>query len=114
MKLDVRGPGTAGLVAALLAASCCILPIALILAGVANAGLMMTTMRYEWITLPLGVGGLAVAWWLYFRKKQQCDRRACEFVGRRTNLTLLTLASLVVVAALLLRIFPSWTASLLQ
>lgn len=113
MRANLHPPGAAGVLAALLAASCCILPIALILTGLAGAGLMMTTMRYEWITLPLGVGGIGVAWWLYFRKKRECDDRACEFVGQTTNLVLLTFGSLVVFAALLLRLFPSWTAALL-
>ena len=39
------------LASAALAASCCLLPIALIVTGLAGAGLMMTMMRYEWLTL---------------------------------------------------------------
>lgn len=57
-----RLPAATGLLAAVLAASCCVLPIALIATGVAGAGLMMTMMRYEWLTLPLGVFGLAGAY----------------------------------------------------
>lgn len=106
--------GTAGILAALLASSCCILPILLIVAGVASAGLMMTTMRYEWITLPAGVLVLAGAYALYIREKRRCEREACAFVGRRVSQVLLGIATLVVLVALLLRIFPSWTAALLQ
>lgn len=104
----------AGLVAALLAASCCILPLALILSGVAGAGLMMTMMRYEWITLPLGVVGVGGAWWLYLRQQRRCATAVCEFVGGRSTLVVLVIASLVVVVALLLKIFPAWTASLMH
>ena len=68
-----RLPAATGVVAALLAASCCLLPLALIATGVAGAGLMMTMMRYEWLTLPLGVGGLAGAYALYFRERRRCD-----------------------------------------
>ena len=111
---ESRLPGTAGLAAALLAASCCILPIALILTGVAGAGLMMTMMAYEWITLPLGVGGIVAAWWLYVRQRRRCATEACEFVGRRLNLALVCFATLVVAVAVLLRVFPAWTAAILQ
>ena len=107
-------PGATGIVAALLAATCCILPIALIFIGVAGAGLMMTMMQYEWITLPLGTIGLIAAWGLYFREKRRCETQACHFVGRRANQILLGLGTIVVVAALLLKIFPSWTAAILQ
>ena len=103
-----------GVVAALLAATCCILPLLLIFVGIAGAGIMMTMMRYEWITLPLGTLGLAAAWGLYFRQKRRCATEACRFVGRRANQMLLGLATLVVAAALLLRIFPAWTAAILQ
>jgi len=110
----MKASGATGLVAALLAATCCILPLALMFAGVAGAGLMMTMMQYEWITLPLGVLGLGGAWWVYFRQQRRCETEACQFVGRRLNQVLLGLATLVVIAALLLKLFPSWTASLMQ
>ena len=68
-----RLPGAAGVVAAVLAASCCLLPLALIATGLAGAGLMMTMMSYEWLTLPLGVFGLAGAYAFYFREQRRCD-----------------------------------------
>jgi mercuric ion transport protein len=107
-------PGATGLLAALLAATCCILPLLLILAGIAGAGVMMSMMRYEWLTLPLGTVGLVAAWLLYFREKRRCQTVACRFVGRRANLVLLGIATTVVVTALLLKILPSWTAAILQ
>lgn len=110
----MQASGATGLIAAVLAATCCILPLALMFAGVAGASLMMTMMQYEWITLPLGVVGLAGAWWVYFRQKRRCETEVCQFVGRRLNQALLGIATLVVIAALLLKLFPSWTASLMQ
>ena len=107
-------PGATGLIAALLAAACCILPLLLILTGIAGASVMMSMMRYEWLTLPLGTVGLVAAWLLYFRQKRRCQTLACRFVGRRANLVLLGIATTVVVTALLLKILPSWTASILQ
>ena len=114
MALGERLPGATGLVAALLAASCCLLPLTLIGVGVAGAGLMMTMMRYEWITLPLGVVGLAGAHALYFRERRRCDTAGCRLVGERTTRTMLGIATVIVAVALLLRFFPSWTAAVLQ
>ena len=110
----VQASAATGLIAALLAAACCILPLALMYAGVAGAGLMMTMMQYEWITMPLGVLGLGGAWWVYFRQERRCESEACRFVGQRLNQLLLSIATIVVIAALLLKLFPSWTASLMQ
>ena len=109
-----RLPVATGLVAALLAASCCLLPIALIAAGLAGAGLMMTMMSYEWLTLPLGVVGLAGAYALYFRERQRCTTIGCRLVGERTTKIVLGLATAVVAVAVLLKLLPSWTASILQ
>jgi len=107
-------PGATSAVAALLASSCCILPLVLILTGIAGAGVMMSMMQYEWLTLPLGVIGLVVAWGLYFREKRRCRTRACRFVGRRMNQAMLGFGTLVIAIALLLKVFPAWTAAILQ
>ncbi len=109
-----RLPGAAGVVAAVLAASCCLLPLALIATGVAGAGLMMTMMSYEWLTLPLGVFGLAGAYALYFRERRRCNTIGCRLVGERTTKIVLGLATAIVAVALMLKLFPSWTASILQ
>ena len=71
-------------------------------------------MSYEWLTLPLGVFGLAGAYTLYFRDRRRCDAAGCRLVGARTTLVALAIATTVVAVALLLRVFPSWTASLTQ
>lgn len=109
-----RLPGATGVVAALLASACCILPLVLIFTGIAGAGIMMSMMQYEWLTLPLGVIGLVAAWGHYFREKRRCETQACRFVGRRMNQAMLGFGTLVIVIALLLKIFPSWTAAILQ
>ena len=109
-----RLPAVTGLAAATLAASCCLLPLALITTGLAGAGLMMTMMRFEWITLPLGVGGLTAAYVLYLRERRRCDAAGCRLVGERGTRILLGAATLIVAVALVLRLFPSWSADLLQ
>lgn len=109
-----RLPAATGLAAAALAASCCLLPLALIATGLAGAGLMMTMMRVEWLTFPLGGGGLAGAYTLYLRERRRCDTAGCQLVGDRATQVLRGIAIVVVVIALLLKFFPSWSASLLQ
>ena len=109
-----RLPAAAGLVSALFAASCCLLPLALIGTGVAGAGMMMATMRYEWLTLPLGVFGLAGAYAFYFRERRRCDTAGCRLVGERATKIILGVSTVVVGVAMLLRFLPSWTASILQ
>ncbi len=90
------------------------MPLVLILTGIAGASIMMSMMQYEWLTLPLGVIGLVAAWGLYLREKRRCETQACRFVGRRTNQLMLGFGTLIVTIALLLKIFPSWTAAILQ
>lgn len=102
------------LVSAALAASCCLLPIVLIATGLAGAGLMMAMMRYEWLTLPAGILGLGGAYALYLSRRRRCAASGCRFVGQRTTQAALALGTIVVLAAILLRAFPSWTAALLQ
>ena len=111
---QARLPAAAGAVAAVLAASCCLLPLALIATGVAGAGLMMTMMRYEWLTLPLGVFGLAGAYAFYVRERRRCDTAGCQLVGERATTLMLGVATAVVAVAVLLKLFPSWTAGILQ
>ena len=74
----------------------------------------MTMMRFEWLTLPLGVGGLLGAYALYFRERRRCDGAGCRMVGHRATTVLLGLATLVVAVALMLKLFPSWTAGIIQ
>lgn len=101
-------------VSAALAASCCLLPILLIATGLASAGLMVTMMRYEWLTLPAGVLGLGGAYVAYFSRRRQCASSGCRFVGEHTARAVLGIATTVVLVAILLRLFPSWTAAILQ
>lgn len=109
-----RLPAAIGLVAALLAASCCLLPLSLIALGVVGAGFMMTMMQYEWVTLPLGALGLAGAYVFYFRSRRRCETARCQFVGKRVNQVLLALATVIVAIAVLLRVLPSWTAGFIE
>jgi len=112
--LENRLPAVTSVLSAGLAASCCILPIALIAVGLASAEFMISMMRYEWLTLPLGVAGLIGAFVAYARCLQQCVTTGCQFVGQRVNQAFLILGTAIVATALLLRFFPSWTSHILQ
>ena len=75
---------------------------------------MMMTMKYRSIFLPTGVIGVTMGYLLYFREKRRCNSLGCNFVGRKTNLALLLIATIVVTVAIILDIFPGFTSEILQ
>lgn len=104
----------AGVAAAAVASSCCILPLALAAAGVAGLGLMHTTMAFEVVTLPAGVLGLAAAWTLHLREASRCPADGCPPTRRRVTVAVLLMATVVVAVSVLLRLMPSWTAAIVE
>jgi len=100
--------------AAIVASLCCLLPLAVVLLGLGSGAFMMVTMQYRSIFLPAGVVGVALGYLLYFREKRHCNSLGCSFVGRKTNLTLLLIATVVVSVAIVLDIFPALTSEMLQ
>jgi len=100
--------------AAIVASLCCLLPLAVVVLGLGSGAFMMVTMQYRAIFLPVGVVGIGVGYWLYFREKRRCNSLGCTFVGRRSNLALLLLATVVVGVAIILDIFPDLTSEILQ
>ncbi len=75
---------------------------------------MIVTMQYRTIFLPIGVIGVALGYYFYFREKRRCTSLGCAFVGGKTNLVLLAFATVVVVAAIVLDRFPELTSEILQ
>lgn len=106
--------GMVSFLAALVASLCCLLPLAVVLFGLGSGAFMMVTMQYRTILLPTGVIGVALGYLLYLREKRRCNSLRCSFVGRRTNLALLVLASVIVATAIVLDIFPELTSEILQ
>ena len=100
--------------AAAVSSLCCILPIAVVLSGLGTGAFMMTTMKYRYIFLPVGVLGVAASYAMYFRARRQCRTLTCKMVGGRLNLAMLIVTTMIVVAALLLDFFPAATADILQ
>ena len=71
-------------------------------------------MQYRYIFIPIGVIGVGLGYYFYFREKRYCTTIGCTFVGRKTNLVLLVIATAMVAGALILDIFPDLTSSYLQ
>ncbi|MCZ6622934.1 MAG: hypothetical protein O7B35_01660 [Deltaproteobacteria bacterium] len=111
------GSFKAGLVSfssALIASLCCLLPLVVVLLGLGSGAFMVVTMQYRYIFIPIGVIGVGLGYYFYFREKQYCTTIGCTFVGRKTNLVLLVIATAMVAGALILDIFPDLTSSYLQ
>ncbi len=114
--MDLSGV-KAGLVSfssALIASLCCLLPLAVVVLGLGSGAFMMVTMQYRNIFVPVGVVGVGIGYYLYFKEKRRCSSIGCSFVGRKTNLALLVVATLMVASALLLDFFPGLTSDYLQ
>lgn len=114
MGLSHFKAGLLSISSAIVASLCCLLPLAVVLLGLGSGAFMMVTMQYRAIFLPIGVMGVALGYYLYFREKFRCNALGCAFVSRRTNLALLLFATVVVSVAIILDIFPELTSEVLQ
>ncbi|MEZ5831848.1 MAG: mercuric transporter MerT family protein [Dongiaceae bacterium] len=71
---------TSGLLGAIGASSCCVLPLALALVGVSGAWIGGLTALSAYQPIFLGIGALAVGlgfWRTYLRKRSACDGPDC-------------------------------------
>ena len=73
---DKRGLlATGGLIGALLASTCCIAPLALVMLGVGGAwvGNLTALAPYQWLFLLFAVGCLSAGfWYVYIKTKAEC------------------------------------------
>jgi mercuric ion transport protein len=99
--------GAIGLITALLASSCCLLPLAVVFFGLGSGAFMMTTMRYRPVLFPLGLLGLGVSYYLYVRERRRCQTEACAMVGNTFNIITLALATLIMVGVIWADFFAS-------
>ena len=99
---------------AIVASLCCLLPLVVVLLGLGSGAFMMVTMQYRTVFLPIGVIGVALGYYLYFREKRRCTSFGCAFAGGKINLVLLFFATFIVAGALVLDVFPELTSNILQ
>ncbi len=114
MNLGDIKAGLVSFSSAIIASLCCLLPLAVVLLGLGSGAFMMVTMRYRTIFLPVGVIGVALGYYLYFREKRRCANLGCAFAGGKINLALLFFATVIVAGALVLDMFPELTSNILQ
>ncbi len=112
-KGDFKSTITAVL-SGLLASSCCVIPLVVILTGVGGVGFMALARDYQWLTLPLGAAILGYSSYSYFKKRKSCKTGCGEVKGTRVNLVTLILSTLVVSFSVLGVIFPSMIYALLK
>lgn len=114
MKLTDLKSGLVSFGGAFLASLCCLLPLTVVLLGLGTGAFMATTMQFRSLFLPLGILGVGLGYFLYFREKRRCDALGCSMAGFRLNVTLLIAASLMLVIEVLFVVFPEALWSLMM
>ena len=114
VKLGNLNGGLVSSFSAFVASLCCLLPLTIVLLDVGGGAFMMVTMQYRTVFLPVGVIGVALGYYLYFRDRRRCITLGCTFVSRKPNLALLLFATVVVGLAIILDVFPELTSGILQ
>lgn len=95
MTLHDLKPGLVSLATVLSASACCVLPLSVALLGLGTGAFMAYTMPFQPVLYPLGLLGLGAAYWMYFRRRRQCDATACRMAGGRLNLVLIAAATVL-------------------
>jgi len=93
MQFSDLKPGLISLSTSFGSTICCVLPMTIVLLGLGSGGFMMLTMQYRIILYPLGLLGLAVSYWLYFRRKKACETQVCQMQGKRMNIAALVFST---------------------
>lgn len=114
MRVSHLRSGLVSLGGALVSSLCCLLPLTVILVGLGSGAIMMTTMQYRFVLLPLGVLGVGAGYYLYFREKFRCQALGCPMIGSKVNLALLLVASLMLAIEVVFVLFPDALWSLMM
>jgi len=101
-----------GILSAVLASSCCVIPLALVVLGLGSLGLGSFLGTYHWYLEGAAVAVLAVAWWVFLREKRRLEGLAAEVKNERLTRTTLSFASLVVALFLGMNLYAAVQASL--
>ena len=99
-EMAVSVSAAAGAAASLFAwAACCVLPLALSLAGVTFAGAAVIAGMRGWLTL-VAIAALLAGWALHWRRRQRCRRDASCRRPSRVVFWLLVAATVLVTLSL--------------
>ncbi len=98
MKLNDLAPGWVSVTTGVGASLCCVLPLTVVALGLGSGSFMIVTMQYRPILYPLGLLGLAFAFFLFYRQKRACDLQSCRMRGKWLNLTLLAFSTALMAA----------------
>jgi Cu/Ag efflux protein CusF len=112
MHINDLKPAVVSLLGAFAASLCCLLPLAVIVLGLGSGAFMATTMRYQWILLPLGILAGTAGYVWYFRERRRCQGLVCAMAGGRLNLVALGLATAVLLGEVVLVAFPERASQL--
>lgn len=80
-------------------AACCVVPLALSIAGVSLAGTVWIAGQRTWLTVAMLVV-LGVGWWVTWRRRRACAVDAACPAPSRLTIALLTLATVLTLTAL--------------
>jgi Cu/Ag efflux protein CusF len=112
MHINILKPAVVSLLGAFAASLCCLLPLAVIVLGLGSGAFMATTMRYQWILLPLGILAVTAGYVWYFQERRRCQGLVCAMAGGRLNLVALGLATAVLLGEVVLVAFPERASQL--
>lgn len=95
-------------------AACCVLPMALSVAGLSLAGTALIAGQRTWLTLGAAVV-LGVGWWSVWRRRRACSRDASCAPPSRFTIVLLALATILTALALVWQpLIEPWVLMLLR
>lgn len=104
--------GKASIFSAILASSCCIIPLILLvlsligLGSLGLSGVSTTVGNLKWFLMPIAILGLGYSYFKFFKEKKECESCACEMVGKKTNLILLATSTILVATFLIFSVYP--------
>jgi len=114
MRISSLRPIIVSFPSALIASLCCILPLAVVSLGIGSGAFIIYTMKYSNIFIPIGVVGVGLGYFLYFRERKKCNAMACRMAGGRFNFIVLLFATVVVFMAIVFNLFPELVIPLLE
>ncbi len=104
--------GKVSIFSAILASSCCIIPLILLalsligLGSLGLSGISTTVGNIKWFLMPIAILGLGYSYFKYFKEKKESVSCGCEMVSKKTNLTLLGISTILVFSFLTFSLYP--------